>query len=191
TRFWPMATTSLFSLKTKLRMGLELFSPRRTAAGDESVGEFVRRHFGQEMVDRMAEPLLAGVYGGNAEKLSLRAVLPGTAEIESTFGSLVWATMQAKARPGTKPLPLFTSLRLGMQQMVDALVNALPGSSLRLRQPDPHVKQAGDGWQVECGGSQERFQAVVLAVPAPAAAAGLRQVPPALVEGLNRVGYTS
>jgi protoporphyrinogen/coproporphyrinogen III oxidase len=193
TRIWPMATTPLFSLKTKLRMGLELFVSRRTDAGDESVDEFVRRHFGPEMVDRMAEPLLAGVYGGNAEKLSIRAVLPRFAEMESKNGSLVRATLQAKAKAkaGTKPQPLFTSLRKGMRQMVDALVNALPGSSLRLRRPNLQVHPAGDDWQVEGGGIQEKFQAVLLAVPAPAAAATLRQVHPALLEGLERIEYTS
>src|SRR5262249_44382130 len=187
TRVWPMVTTSLFSLQTKLRMGLELFVSRRTDAGDESVDEFVRRHFGREMVERVAEPLLAGVYGGNAAKLSIRAVLPRFAEMENTSGSLVRATLHAKAnaRPGTKPPPLFTSLKNGMQQMVDALVNALPRSSLRLRQANLQVRPAGDGWEVEWGGSQEQFGAVMLAVPAPAGAAALRQVAPALVEGLK------
>ena len=193
TRVWPMVMTPLFSLQTKLRMGLELFLSRRTDAGDESVDEFVRRHFGREMVDRVAEPLLAGVYGGNAEKLSIRAVLPRFAEMENTSGSLVRATLKAKAKakPGTKPPPLFSSLRNGMQQMVDALANALPRSSLRLRQANLQVRPSGDGWQVECGGNQEKFRAVMLAVPAPAAAAALRQVPPALVEGLKRIEYTS
>lgn len=193
TRVWPMMMTPLFSLKTKLRMGLELFLSRRPDADDESVEAFVRRHFGREMVDRVAEPLLAGVYGGNAERLSIRAVLPRFAEMESTDGSLVRATLRAKAKakPGTKPQPLFTSLRNGMQQMVDALVSALPRSSLRLRQAGLQVRRAVDGWQVECGGSQEKLQAVMLAMPAPAAAAALRQVPASLVEGLNRIEYTS
>ena len=138
TRIWPMATTPLFSFKTKLRMAAELFSSARKDTGDESVGDFVRRHFGQEMVDRVAEPLLAGVYGGNAEHLSIRAVLPRFAEMEREHGSLVRATLKAKARskagPGTKPQPLFTSLKNGMQQMVEALAAALPQASIRLRQ---------------------------------------------------------
>ena len=81
TRVWPMATTPLFSFSTKLRMTAELFSSARKNDADESVGDFVRRHFGQEMVDRVAEPLLAGVYGGNVEELSVRAVLTRFAEM--------------------------------------------------------------------------------------------------------------
>ncbi len=193
TRVWPMITTPLFSFGTKLRMAGELFSARRNDAADESVGEFVRRHFGQEMVDRVAEPLLAGVYGGNAEKLSVRAVLPRFAEMERESGSLVRATLKAKAkRPGGKPQPLFTSLKNGMQQMVDALVNALPKSQLRLRQANLLLLPVNEDWQVESGGGiSERFQAVLLAVPALAAAEMLRQFHPALMEGLQRIQYTS
>jgi protoporphyrinogen/coproporphyrinogen III oxidase len=192
TRVWPMVTTPLFSFGTKWRMAQELFSARRNPAGDESVGEFVRRHFGQEMVDRVAEPLLAGVYGGNSERLSVRAVLPRFAEMERESGSLVRATLKAKAkRPGGKPQPLFTSLKNGMQQMVDALAKALPKSSLRLGQKNLLLRPVNEDWQVENGGIQEKFQAVLLAIPALAAAEMLRQFHPGLIEGLRRIEYTS
>jgi oxygen-dependent protoporphyrinogen oxidase len=193
TRVWPMASTPLFSFKTKLRMAAELFATARKNASDESVGDFVRRHFGQEMVDRVAEPLLAGVYGGNVEELSVRAVLPRFAEMERDHGSLVRATLKAKAKTqlSTKPQPLFSSLKNGMQQMVDALVGALPHSSIRLQQQDISVRQVNDDWQIESSGVQERFQAVLLAVPAPSAAGLLRQFHPVLIEGLARIQYTS
>ena len=197
TRAWPMATTPLFSFPTKLRMAAELFSSARKETGDESVGDFVRRHFGQEMVDRVAEPLLAGVYGGNAEHLSIRAVLPRFAEMEREHGSLVRATLKAKAQfkskapAGAKPQPLFTSLKNGMQQMVDALVAALPQGSLRLRQQNLTLRSVNDDWQIESAGISEKFQAVLLAIPAPSAAALLRQFHPALIEGLGKIEYTS
>jgi oxygen-dependent protoporphyrinogen oxidase len=197
TRIGPMATTPLFSLKTKLRMASELFSVPRRNGADESVGEFVRRHFGQEMVDRVAEPLLAGVYGGSADKLSVRAVLPRFADMERESGSLVRATLKAKARTPVnskaraRPQPLFTSLKNGMQQMVDALVSTLPESNLRLQQLGVSVRPTDDGWQVESNGEKEQFQAVLLAVPAPAAATILRQAVPVLIDGLSRIAYTS
>ena len=193
TRIWPMATTPLFSFSTKLRMAAELFSAARKDSGDESVGDFVRRHFGREMVDRVAEPLLAGVYGGNAERLSVRAVLPRFAEMERQHGSLVRATLRAKAlgRPGARPQPLFTSLKDGMQQMADALVAALPPTSIRTRQQNLQLRPVSDDWQIESAGNTERFQAVLLAVPAPAAAGLLRQFHPALIEGLGAIEYTS
>lgn len=197
TRVWPMAATPLFSFTTKLRMAAELFSSARKEAGDESVGDFVRRHFGQEMVDRVAEPLLAGVYGGNAEHLSIRAVLPRFAEMEREHGSLVRATLKAKAQfrskapAGAKPQPLFTSLKNGMQQMVEALVAALPQASIRLGQQNLALRPANDDWQIESAGISEKFQEVLLAAPAPSAAALLRQFHPALIEGLGKIAYTS
>jgi protoporphyrinogen/coproporphyrinogen III oxidase len=197
TRIWPMATTPLFSFSTKLRMAAELFSSAHKDAADESVGDFVRRHFGQEMVDRVAEPLLAGVYGGNAERLSIRAVLPRFAEMERQHGSLVRATLKAKAQArskapaGSNPQPLFTSLKNGMQQMVEALVAALPQASIRMRQENLSLRPVNDDWQIESSGNTERFQAVLLAVPAPAAAGLLRQFHPGLIEGLARIEYTS
>ncbi|HEY1939094.1 MAG TPA: protoporphyrinogen oxidase [Candidatus Angelobacter sp.] len=195
TRIWPMVTTPLFSFKTKLRLAAEWFSSTPKHAADESVGDFVRQHFGQEMVDRVAEPLLAGVYGGNADRLSLRAVLPRFAEMERKHGSLVRATLKAKAAaksdPHAKPQALFTSLKNGMQQMVDALVTTLPQSSVRMQQQDLTLRQVNDDWQIEAAGMSERFQAVLLAVPAPSAAALLRQFHPALIDGLARIQYTS
>jgi oxygen-dependent protoporphyrinogen oxidase len=197
TRVWPMATTPLFSFKTKLRMAAELFSGARKEAGDESVGDFVRRHFGQEMVDRVAEPLLAGVYGGNAEHLSIRAVLPRFAEMEREHGSLVRATLKAKAQfrskapAGAKPQPLFTSLKNGMQQMVEALVAALPQASIRLGQQNLSLRPANDDWHIEGASINEQFQVVLLAVPALSAAALLRQCHPTLIEGLGKIEYTS
>jgi oxygen-dependent protoporphyrinogen oxidase len=220
TRVLPMATTPLFSLGTKLRMAKEWWSGASGGAKseDESVADFVRRHFGQQMVDRVAEPLLAGVYGGNADHMSVRAVLPRFAEMEREEGSLVRASLKArKARmaashsatrsagtkpaetttPATKPgaspqpQPLFTSLRNGIQQMVDAAIAALPESAIRLNQAIDVVRPMHDDCHVEYGNSRERFDEVILAVPASVAAGMLKQCHPALMEGLARIQYSS
>ena len=208
TRVLPMATTPLFSFATKLRMAKEWWSGPSGEKphwgdphADESVADFVRRHFGPEMVDRVAEPLLAGVYGGNADKMSVRAVLPRFVEMEREAGSLVRASMnarKARAQSGgpsgaasTGAQPLFTSLRNGMQQMVDAAVAALPQSSVRLGQEVTVVRPMNDDWHVEYENSRERFQEVLLAVPASSAAGILRQCHPALMEGLARIQYSS
>ena len=194
TRVWPMVTTPLFSFGTKLRMTRELFSARRNETGDESVGEFVRRHFGQEMVDRIAEPLLAGVYGGNADRMSVRAVLPRFAEMERESGSLVRATLKARkarSKSAAPPQPLFTSLKNGVQQMTDRAAAALPPERMRLRQAIPGLRSSGAGWIIDSPERNEPFDAVVLAVPAPAAAALLREVNSELVAGLQQIQYSS
>src|SRR6185312_5517823 len=88
TRILPVLETSLFGWGTKLRMGTEIFrSPKMLP--DRSVAEFVRDHFGEEAVDYLAEPLLAGVYGGSPEQLSVASVLPRFFEYEQRYGSVV------------------------------------------------------------------------------------------------------
>jgi oxygen-dependent protoporphyrinogen oxidase len=192
TRILPMVSTPLFSFGTKLRMAREWFASGSNHNGDESVADFVRRHFGQQMVDRVAEPLLAGVYGGNAENLSLRAVLPRFADMERQHGSLVRATLKARKSPAPgPPQPLFTSLRSGMQQLVNALVAALPASQVRLQQPAVALQKPGMRWQVGSWDSQENFDAVMLATPAPFASALLLNVDPEAASLLAQMQYTS
>jgi protoporphyrinogen/coproporphyrinogen III oxidase len=202
TRVWPMVTTPLFSWGTKLRMAVEFFSRSRTQdQEDESVAGFVRRHFGPQMVERVAEPLLAGVYGGNAGNLSVRAVLPRFVEMEREHSSLVRASLHAirqaqdkskddNAGRGNSPQPLFTSLRSGVQQLVDALVSQLPAGSLRLQQESISLRRDGDHWQVgrAAGGS---FDTIVLAVPAQASASLLEPIQPNLAALLKKISYTS
>src|ERR1700757_4276261 len=122
TKLAPAIFSPLFSTQTKLRMAQEWFHPPHKANGDETVAAFVDRHYGPEMVDRLADPLLSGVYGGEASQLSVRAVLPRFAEMEAKYGSLGRAMLaargaMARASQGAPP-PLFTSLKDGMQQMV-------------------------------------------------------------------------
>lgn len=192
TKVLPMATTPLFSLGTKLRMAREWFIAPRNGGGDESVADFVRRHFGQEMVDRVAEPMLAGVYGGNAEQLSVRAVLPMFAAMEREHGSLARATLKARRKsPGAKPQPLFTSLKNGLQQLVEALKPALDPASIRLQQPVDSLRRTESGWQVESAGGSERFDAVMLAIPATSAAALLAPIDAVISSHMEKIQATA
>src|SRR5580658_7133118 len=96
TKLIPTATTRLFSLGTKLRMGLELLlPPRPSGQPDESVEALVERHFGAEVVERLADPLLSGIYGGDAAQLSARTVLPRLVEMENKYGLLTRGMLAA------------------------------------------------------------------------------------------------
>src|SRR5580692_13004559 len=90
-RIWPVLTSPIFSPLGKLRLGLEYLVPRRTQSGDESVASFVRRRLGSEALDRLVQPLVAGIYTSDPEKLSLRATLPRFLEMERNYGSLIRA----------------------------------------------------------------------------------------------------
>jgi oxygen-dependent protoporphyrinogen oxidase len=206
TKLIPTAFTPLFGWWTKIRMGWELLHPPKHYAGDESVAEFVVRHFGQEAVDRLADPLLSGIYGGEAAKLSARAVLPRLVEMEAKHGSLTRGMLsQMRARKvaaalaaeesedgeAPAPPPLFTTLRFGLQQMVDALIGRLDVARVHLQAPVLGVERDGDGWLVDAAGLVERFDAVIVAAPAWAAAEVLRPVDGALSEALEEIPYSS
>ena len=112
TKLVPTALTRLFSLPTKVRMAMELLHPPRPSGlPDESVAALVERHFGAEAVDRLADPLLSGIYGGDAAELSARTVLPRLVEMESNTARSPAACWRRTARcaPRQKPPPKTTA----------------------------------------------------------------------------------
>jgi oxygen-dependent protoporphyrinogen oxidase len=195
TKLTPTVLSPLFSARTKLRMAREWFHPPHKANGDETVAAFVERHYGTEMVDRLADPLLSGVYGGEASHLSVRAVLPRFAEMEAEHGSLgraMVAARLAKARAAKGPArPLFTSLKDGMQQMVDALVNALDAKSLQAGVAVQAVSPEAGGWVVSAGLKSDQFDAVIVAVPTRRAAGLLQRSGKELAAELSGIAYSS
>lgn len=195
TKIMPAVLSPLFSIHTKLRMAREWFHPPRRADADETVAAFVERHYGSEMVDRLAAPLLSGVYGGEAAQLSVRAVLPRFAEMEATHGSLGRAMLAARkkmARASKAPArPLFTSLKNGMQQLVDAVVSRLPASALLPNSAVQRIQRQKDGWMVSAGYASDHFDALVMATPAQTAAELLGMVSEDLACELRGIEYTS
>jgi oxygen-dependent protoporphyrinogen oxidase len=197
TRLMPTALSHLFSWSTKLRMLQELLHPPRPMQEDETVAQLVERHFGAEVVDRLADPLLSGVYGGDAGKLSARAVLPRFVEMEEKYGSLSRAMLAAHRkmvaeRKQEAPRPLFTSLRDGMQQMVDAIVARLRPESIRLRQHVRRIYAENGGWRasLELAGD-EQFDSVIVAAPANVAGVLLDGVDQELARNLLDITYSS
>ena len=195
TKILPTGLSPLFSWKTKLRMTQELFHPPRALEHDESVAAFVERHYGAEMVERLADPLLSGVYGGDAANLSVRAVLPRFAEMERTHGSLGRAMLAArkKMKSGpTKPTPpLFTSLKNGMQHLAETVIARLTPSALHTNVTVQAVQPQAGGWLVSAGLDSDQFDGVIIALPARAAAQVLRLASAELSAELASVDYSS
>ena len=209
----PTALTRLFSISTKIRMGLELLHPPRPSQEDESVAELVERHFGTEAVDRLADPLLSGIYGGDASQLSARTVLPRLVEMESEFGSLTRGMLAAHAKNARQgkgirkkngaangngsgaPRPpartIFTTLRGGLQQLVDAVQAKLNPAWVRTDTPVSSLEKVAEGWSIEFGGVKELYDAVIVCSPAWAAAVMLGKVDPTLAEDLAAVPHSS
>jgi len=104
--FMGFLTSDLFSLTGKLRMGLELFVPKRRDNGDESLGSFIRRRLGDESLERLAEPLLAGVYAANADRLSVQATFPMLHSLERNYGNLIRGALASRReRPHNPKAP--------------------------------------------------------------------------------------
>jgi oxygen-dependent protoporphyrinogen oxidase len=195
TKILPTGLSPLFSWKTKIRMARELLHPPGTPGVDESVAAMVERHYGAEMVDRLADPLLSGVYGGEASTLSVRAVLPRFAEMERTHGSFGRAMLAARKKApkgGKRPAPsLFTSLKNGMQHLGEAVASRLSPSSLLTSTPVQSVQSEAGRWLVSAGSTSEHFDAVILAVPGHAAARLVDACDPGLAAELAAIRYSS
>jgi oxygen-dependent protoporphyrinogen oxidase len=219
-----MVTTRLLPLSTKLAAARELFaSPPKGDQDDESVASFVQRHYGPAMVDNIADPLLSGVYGGDSATLSVRSVLPRFWEMERKYGSLTRATLKSmqqrraashpnknsgtnSAGTGTGPqrqLPLFMTLKGGLQQITTRLAAQLDKYRVFLRRPVHALEFSPGGPGGSADSCSRRFlitceggkfcdaDAVVLAVPANQAGGLLSSIDHRLSELLEGIPYSS
>jgi oxygen-dependent protoporphyrinogen oxidase len=170
TRIAPLLRSGLFSWPGKLRMGLDLVLPRGPAASDESIASLVRRRFGQEVVERLGEPLMAGIHAGDPERLSIRATFPRFVDLEARHRSLIrgmWAGRARTAGGGAA----FYSLVGGLAEMVDAVVSRLPADRRHTGARVTSLSRHDEALRLTLDdGTALSARAVVLAVPAPAAA---------------------
>jgi oxygen-dependent protoporphyrinogen oxidase len=197
TRMGAVLTSRLFSRQTKLTMAREYLWPPQPlgADDDESVASFVSRHFTSELVDRLADPLLTGIYGGDASALSVRATLPLMVDMECRHRSLVRGALAARSsqHKSAPPQPLFTSMRDGMQRMVESIVRQVQRESLRPSRIVDGLTAQEDGWRLRFGETTEDFDHVILALPAHASAKLIAELPGSErpVELLQEISYSS
>jgi oxygen-dependent protoporphyrinogen oxidase len=139
TRIGPIVRSRLISWRGKARMALDLVLPRGPATGDESLGRFVRRRLGREALERIAAPLVAGIYTADPDRLSLEATMPRFLALERQHRSLILGlrrTAAARERQAAGARwSLFVTLAGGMGELVDALAARLPAGSVRLGTP--------------------------------------------------------
>ena len=187
-RVAPLATSTLFSWRGKLRMALEAIVPRRTSSEDESIASFVRRRFGEEAVQYLADPLLAGIHAGDADRLSIRALFPRLLEAERTRGSIIRAFRALHVKPS--PHGAFVSLPGGTAELVETLAAALPPGTVQLSSRASDLRRAGE-FVIDTPSDEVRARAVILAVPAYAAAGLLRSVDTTLAGLCDTIPYAS
>jgi oxygen-dependent protoporphyrinogen oxidase len=184
-----LLSTSLFTTAGKLRIACEVVVPRRRSgdADAESIAGFIRRRFGVEAADYLAEPLLAGIHAGDAERLSIEALFPRLVDAERRTGSVIRAARAV--RPAPTPQGAFVSLAGGTGELVDTLVGAL-GGAVAFETRATTIGH-GETFRVECDRGEVRSRAVIVAIPAYRAAELLCSLDARLAALCDGVAYAS
>jgi protoporphyrinogen/coproporphyrinogen III oxidase len=200
TRLWPFVQTPLFSLSGKLRMAAEIFLPRGAMDRDESLGAFVRRRFGAEALDRVAQPLIGGIYAADPDQLSLSATMPRFKDMERTRRSVTLSMISEQRRRARNRetgsgarWSLFVTLAGGMQELVERIASRLAGC-VRLNTPIIRLARDTDKklWKITTGLNEiDEADSVILATPSFQTAELLGGVTPSAADDLQQVTYTS
>ena len=200
----PFLRSGLLSWTGLARMGLDVVMPRGPADGDESLASFFRRRFGSQAFERVLEPLMAGIYAGDADQMSVKATFPRFVELEQEYGSIIRGMMAAKKKQPPVPASghkrtMFVSLRNGLGDLVTALTARLAQQGVDLRggcQVDAlRVRSHQPGrWMYDLilnDGSALSTEALVLATPAYVSAELLRPLTPIAGGLLEMIPYAS
>ncbi len=197
TKIWPMVFSRLFSWQGKLRMGMDLILPRGPARSDETLSSFVTRRLGREALERVAQPLVGGIYTADPDKLSLAATMPRFLEMERKHRSLILAMIRQRKRASGKELSgarwsLFVSFDTGMQALIEELAGRLPDGSVRVGCRAVEVVRRDSRWLVRlAGGELLDAEAVILATPSHVTARLIRETDGKLADLLSGIRYAS
>ena len=184
--FW---TTASLSLPGKLRALIEPFVGR--SQGDLSVSAFFERRLGREFTERIAEPLVSAIYGGDIGRLSTPNALPLVHQMEQRFGSLWKGFRQTRSRSSGDPPPLFLTLRGGMEQLIDPLVKSLETIETHLDLDQLRLESGSGSYRLRAPGFDQSFDLLVLSTPAGSSAEILSDVNPEASRLLGEIPYTS
>jgi oxygen-dependent protoporphyrinogen oxidase len=189
TRWRAFLTSRLFSITGKIRMAAEVAIPPRRTTEDESVASFIRRRFGKEAVEYLAEPLLAGIHAGDVDRLSMRALFPRFVEAERQHGSVIRAFRRTRMPASTEGA--FVSLPGGIGELASALVLALPADALRVNASVKSIEGPSPFVVTLASGESFSAPAVILGTPAFVTADLVRPVDTALSDLCAAVPYAS
>lgn len=188
TKIMPLVGTSLFGWGTKIRMGLEFFRRPNGKHPDRSVYDFLMDHYGQESIDYLAEPLLAGVYGGDPKQMSVNSVLTRFAEIETNYGSLTRGVLAAPKPPKTSgPKSFLWTLKNGLGELIEKL---RPSADV-VHGTVEELERNGAVFRARVNGEWMEAENVVLAAPAGDCAKLVGSSNAELAELLSNIPYTS
>lgn len=191
-RLGPTMRSTLFSPSGKARILCDLVIPRRRQDGDESLGSFVTRRMGRQMLERVSEPMVAGIHAATPETMSLRAGFPRLPEMEAKHRSLILAARRAAVGNAASTLSYFATFVGGMGSLVDGLVQSLAEADIRLGVGVKRIEHRGTPFELHLSDSERiEVDGVVLAVPADSCAALLRDIAPAAAREVAAISQIS
>jgi oxygen-dependent protoporphyrinogen oxidase len=167
-------STSLFSAGAKLRLFGEPFIGKSSPLGEESVAEFIRRRLGQEFLDYAIDPFVAGVYAGDAEKLSIRQAFPKLYALEDRYGSLIKGQIKGKRERQkssnvSKERAKMFSFDEGLQVLIDSLFHRL-SAEIKLNTSVTKIERTSGGWNLHYNDKGTEYinthSSLILTIPA-------------------------
>lgn len=201
TKFLPFVFSPLFSIPGKIRMAMDLFIPKKIGSQDESLASFVRRRLGEEALERMAQPLMCGIYSSDPETMSIQSTFPMFVQTEKKYRSLILGMLAAKrqrlqsapqSNSNYTPFTFFVTLKNGLSTMIERVIERSPNVTFRANARVVALRQKGEKWEVELENGERMTADVVLAtLPANATARLFQPVAPRAAELLDTIPFVS
>ncbi len=213
TRIGPFLTSGLFSWPGKIRMALDLVIPRRSGEGDETLASFIRRRLGQEALEKIAEPLVAGIHASDPEKMSLKSTFPSFLDMEKKYGSLIRAmivgqkkmknaakaSMSSDDKQNKRPkYTFFVSFKEGMGQIVETIRAKISQDKIKLENKVNSIKYLKDKKSDEIkyilcleDGIEKKYDPVIITTASLQAAELLKNLMPTIANELSTIPWST
>jgi oxygen-dependent protoporphyrinogen oxidase len=197
TKILPLLTSSLFTLRGKLRMGLEIFIPSKKSSNDESLSQFIIRRFGKEALEKIAEPLVAGVHAGEPETMSVKSSFPRFIEMEKKYRSLIIAMLKMRREFRKKygevqEKSMFMTFIGGLSELIEKLEITLGKNVIEFNKEITGIEKTGGEYLLSFSdGAKQKVNAVILAIPSYISSKLLRGINPQLASCLERIPFVS
>ncbi|HJP18462.1 MAG TPA: protoporphyrinogen oxidase [Nitrospinota bacterium] len=198
TMIMPILLSSLISFPGKMRMALEPFIPKRTNPAEESLSDFVTRRLGKELLNKIAEPLVAGIHAGNPETMSINASFPRFVDLEQKYGSLIRGMLSRRKemlsmmKGRTAKYTMFMTLKKGLQELTDNIQSTLRNTNKLTDNQVVTVIKKNSGYEVSLkAGGIKFYDSVIMATPSYITATLLRELDSRLADKLIEIPYAS
>jgi oxygen-dependent protoporphyrinogen oxidase len=198
TMIMPILLSSLISFPGKMRMALEPFIPKRSNLAEESLSHFVTRRLGKELLDKIAEPLVAGIHAGNPETMSITASFPRFVELEQKHGSLIRGMLSRRKemismmKGRTSKYTMFMTLKKGLQELTDNIQNTLSITTILTDNEVIAVTKNNSGYEASLkAGDIKFYDSVIIATPSYITSTLMRGIDLDLSDKLMEIPYVS